>query len=147
MRVGGPAAAGRRGLRTAPILIGMPRSRIPALALAADLVAVVVFAAVGRLNHAESADLLGLLGTVAPFAVGLGVAWATPIVRADPSGLRAGAVALAGTVVVGLVLRAEFTRSLPPSFVVVTVLSLAVLLLGWRALSLVVARRSAQRVP
>ncbi|MDN5933080.1 MAG: DUF3054 domain-containing protein [Pseudonocardia sp.] len=125
----------------------MPRSRVPALALAADVVAVVVFAAIGRLNHAESADLWGLLGTVAPFAIGLGAAWAMPIVRADPSGLRAGVVALVGTVLVGLALRAGFTGSLPPSFAVVTLLSLAVLLLGWRALSLVVARRSAQRVP
>lgn len=125
----------------------MPRSRVPALALAADLVAVVVFAAIGRLNHAESADLWGLLGTVAPFAIGLGAAWALPIVRADPSGLRAGVVALVGTVLVGLALRAGFTGSLPASFAVVTLLSLAVLLLGWRALSLVVARRSAQRVP
>jgi len=124
----------------------MPRSRVPALALAADLVAVVVFAAIGRLNHAESGDLWGLLGTVAPFAIGLGAAWATPWVRADPSGLRAGVVALAGTVLVGLAVRAGFTGSLPPSFAVVTLISLAVLLLGWRALSLVVARRSAQRV-
>ncbi|GAA2543322.1 DUF3054 domain-containing protein [Pseudonocardia hydrocarbonoxydans] len=125
----------------------MPRSRIPALALAADLVAVVVFAAVGRVNHAESGDLWGLLVTLAPFAVGVGAAWATPVVRADPSGLRAGAVVLAGAVVVGLALRAGFTGRLPVSFAVVTALSLAVLLLGWRALSLVVARRAAHRVP
>ena len=65
----------------------------------------------------------------------------------DPSGLRAGAVVLAGAVVVGLALRAGFTGRLPLSFAVVTALSLAVLLLGWRALSLVVARRAAHRVP
>ncbi|QJY50148.1 DUF3054 domain-containing protein [Pseudonocardia broussonetiae] len=125
----------------------MPRSRIPALALAADLVAVVVFAAVGRLNHAEAGDLWGLAATAAPFAVGAAAAWATPYVRDDPPGLRAGAVVLAGTVVVGLALRAGFTGRLPLSFAIVTTLSLAVLLLGWRALSLVVARRAAHRVP
>lgn len=125
----------------------MPRSRIPALALAADLVAVMVFAAVGRVNHAESGDLWGLLVTLAPFAAGVVAAWATPVVRADPSGLRAGAVVLAGAVLVGLALRAGFTGRLPLSFAVVTALSLAVLLLGWRALSLVVARRAAHRVP
>lgn len=125
----------------------MPRSRIPALALAADLVAVVVFAAVGRLNHAEAGDLWGLAATAAPFAVGAVAAWATPYVRADPPGLRAGAAVLAGTVVVGLALRAGFTGRLPLSFAIVTTLSLAVLLLGWRALSLVVARRAAHRVP
>lgn len=125
----------------------MSRSRIPALALAADLVAVVVFAAVGRLNHAEAGDLWGLATTAAPFAVGAVAAWVTPYVRADPPGLKAGAAVLAGTVVVGLALRAGFTGRLPLSFAIVTTLSLAVLLLGWRALSLVVARRAAHRVP
>jgi hypothetical protein len=120
--------------------------RIPALALAADLVAVVVFAAIGRLNHAEPADLLGLAGTAAPFAIGLLAAWATPVVRADPSGLRAGGVVLAGAVVLGLLLRLGFTGRLPLSFAVVATLSLAVLLLGWRGLSLAVARRVAHRV-
>lgn len=125
----------------------MSRSRIPALAFVADAVAVVVFAAVGRVSHAEADDLVGLLGTVAPFAVGLVAAWASPRVRVDPSGLRAGAVVLAGTAVLGMLLRAAFTGRLPLSFAVVTVISLAVLLLGWRLLSLAVARRSHQRVP
>ncbi len=120
--------------------------RIPALALVADVVAVVVFAAIGRLQHAEPADLLGLVATAAPFLLGLVAAWATPAVRADPSGLRGGAVALAGTVVVGLLLRLGFTGSVPLSFAVVATISLAVLLLGWRGLSLVVARQVEQRV-
>jgi hypothetical protein len=124
----------------------MPARRIPALALAADVVAVIVFAAVGRAGHAATGDLSGLLGTAAPFAVGLLAAWATPVVRARPAGLRAGAVVLAGTAVLGLALRAGFTGRLPPSFAVVTVLALGVLLLGWRALSLAVSSRSAQRV-
>ncbi|WP_300013051.1 DUF3054 domain-containing protein [Pseudonocardia sp.] len=124
----------------------MPRSRIPALALAADVVAVVVFVAVGRINHAGSADLLGLLGTAAPFLAGLAAVWSAPIVRVDPAGLRAGAVVVAGTAGVGLVLRLAFTGDLPPTFAAVTAVSLAVLMLGWRALSLVVARRAAHRV-
>lgn len=120
--------------------------RIPALALAADVVAVVVFAAIGRLSHAESDDLLGLAATAAPFLLGLGVAWLSPAVRTDPAGLGAGAVALAGTVVLGLLVRAGFTGSLPLSFAIVTVLSLAALLLGWRALSVAVSRQAAHRV-
>ncbi len=124
----------------------MASSRIPALAFAADVVAVVVFAAVGRASHAESGDLLGLLGTAAPFVVGLVAAWATPVVRVRPAGLRAGAVVLAGTAVVGLLLRFAFTDRLPPSFAVVTVIALGVLLLGWRSLSMVVAHRAAARV-
>jgi Protein of unknown function (DUF3054) len=125
----------------------MSPSRIPALALTADAVAVIVFAAAGRVSHAESESLLGLAGTVAPFAVGLAAAWATPVVRARPAGLRAGAVVLAGTAVIGLLLRAAFTGRLPLSFAVVTVVVLAVLLLGWRGISSAVARRASLRVP
>jgi hypothetical protein len=120
--------------------------RIPALALAADVVAVVVFAAIGRLSHAEPDDLLGLAATAAPFLLGLGVAWLLPVVRTDPAGLRAGAVALTLTVVLGLLVRAGFTGSLPLSFAIVTTVALGVLLLGWRGLSLVVARRAAHHV-
>jgi len=124
----------------------MGYTRIAALALAADVVAVVVFAAVGRTSHAEADDVIGLLATAVPFLVGLAVAWATPLVRDRPAGLRAGAVVLAGTVVIGLALRAGFTGRLPVSFAVVTVVALAVLLLGWRALSVAVAHGVAQRV-
>jgi hypothetical protein len=124
----------------------MTHSRIPALAFAADAVAVIVFAAVGRASHAESDDILGLLATIAPFAVGLVASWTTPIVRAQPSGLRAGLVALAGTAVLGLLLRFAFTDRLPLSFAVVTIVSLGVLMLGWRALSLLVAARARARV-
>lgn len=123
----------------------MSPSRIPALALAADVVAVVVFAAVGRLNHDASGELLGFLGTVAPFALGLLVAWASPAVRANPAGLRAGALVLAGTAVIGLALRAAFTDRLPLTFAVVTVIVLGVLLLGWRALSTAISRTTAHR--
>lgn len=124
----------------------MTRSRIPALAFTADIVAVIVFAAVGRAGHDESADLLALLGTAAPFAVGLAAAWATPIVRARPAGLRAGATVLAGTAVIGLLVRFAFTGRLPLTFAIVAVASLGVLLLGWRGLSALVAHRAAQRV-
>jgi hypothetical protein len=124
----------------------MARSRIPALALTADLVAVIVFAAVGRASHNESSDFLALLGTIAPFAVGLAAAWATPIVRARPAGLRAGITVLTGTAVIGLLVRFAFTGRLPLSFVLVAIVSLGVLILGWRGLSALVAHRVAQRV-
>ena len=118
---------------------------IPALAIVADVVAVVVFAAIGRMNHAQPDDLLGLLGTAAPFLVGVLAVWATPVVRAHPVGVRAALTVWVGTVVVGLLLRAGFTERLPLSFAVVTTVSLAVLLVGWRALSAVVSTRARQR--
>ena len=49
--------------------IAAPSSRITLLAAAADAVAVVVFAAVGRLSHAEADDILGLVGTAAMYLV------------------------------------------------------------------------------
>jgi Protein of unknown function (DUF3054) len=123
-----------------------PSSRISVLAAAADAVAVVVFAAVGRLSHGEPDNLLGLVGTAAPFGVGLVTAWATPVVRRDPAAWQAGAVAVACVAAIGLLVRAGFTGRLPLSFAAVTVISLAVLLLGWRGLAALVAR-AAHRVP
>lgn len=124
----------------------MSPRRIPALAFAADVIAVVVFAAVGRISHGEAESLSGLLATAGPFLIGLVASWATPVVRAHPVGIRSGAVVLGGTAVLGLLLRAAFTVRLPPlGFVVVTVIALAVLLIGWRALSLLVSHRTDQR--
>lgn len=123
----------------------MSPRRIPALAIVADLVAVVVFAAIGRMSHGEPDDLVGLLATAAPFLVGVLATWATPLVRAHPVGVRAALTVWAGTVVIGLLLRAGFTERLPLSFAVVTAVSLGVLLLGWRALSAVVSVRARQR--
>jgi hypothetical protein len=128
------------GAYSCAMAIAARSSRITLLAAAADAVAVVVFAAVGRLSHGEADDLLGLVGTVAPFGVGLVAAWTTPVVRRDPASWRAGAVAVVCTVGIGLVLRAGFTGRLPLSFAVVATISLAVLLIGWRGLAAVVSR-------
>lgn len=123
----------------------MAPGRIPARAFAVDVVAVLTFAALGRASHGEPVEFLGYLGTVAPFVVGLGAAWVTPLVRAEPTSFRAGTVVLVGTAVGGLLLRAAFTGRLPLTFALVTVLVLATFLLGWRALSMLVVRASANR--
>ena len=121
-------------------------SRITSLAVVADAVAVVVFAAVGRMSHGEAADLLGLVGTAAPFGVGLVAAWATPVVRRDPAAWQAGAVAVLCTAGIGLVLRFGFLGRLPLAFAVVATVSLAVLLLGWRGLAALVSRTAHRAV-
>ncbi|GAA5130403.1 DUF3054 domain-containing protein [Pseudonocardia adelaidensis] len=123
----------------------MSPRRIPALAIVADVVAVVVFAAIGRMSHAEPDDVLGLLATAAPFLVGVAAMWVTPVVRANPIGIGATLTVWAGTVVIGLLVRAGFTWSLPLSFAVVTAVALGVLLMGWRALSAAVSLRARQR--
>jgi hypothetical protein len=122
------------------------RPRIPVLALAADVVAVVVFAAIGRASHEEADSLVGLAATAAPFLAGLVAAWATPWVRAQPAGLRAGGIAVVGTAAIGLLLRFAFLGRLPLSFAIVATVSLAVLLLGWRGIATLVALRSHRRV-
>ena len=101
----------------------------------------VVFAAVGRSSHGEADDLLGLVGTAAPFGVGLVAAWATPLVRRRPAGVARRAV------VAGRVPRASacscalaFLDRLPLSFAVSRRCSLAVLLLGWRGLAALVSK-------
>ena len=65
-----------------------------------------------------------LLGTAAPFLVGLVAAWATPVVRAAADRVAGRAVVLAGTAVIGLLLRAGFTGRLPLTFAVIASVSL-----------------------
>lgn len=126
--------------------IAAPSSRITLLAAAADAVAVVVFAAVGRLSHGEPDDLVGLAATIAPFGVGLVVAWVTPVVRREPAGRLAGVVAVACVAGVGLLLRFGFTGRLPLDFALIAITSLAVLLLGWRGLAALVSRTAHRAV-
>ena len=102
------------------------------LASAADGAAILLFAAVGRLSHAEGVTPLGVLEVAWPFLAGgaLGTlggrVWRNPVDWA--SGLSVWAGALFG----GLLLRAWTGGEVPLSFAGVTAVTLAVLLLGWR---------------
>ncbi|GAA5147752.1 DUF3054 family protein [Pseudonocardia eucalypti] len=111
-----------------------------AAAAGADLLAVLVFAAVGRGSHAEALDPAGLLGTAAPFLVGLAAGWLASRAWRAPARPLVGAAVWVATVLVGLGLRAAFTHRLPPVFALITAVSLAVLLIGWRAVFLAVRR-------
>jgi hypothetical protein len=111
----------------------MRPAAVTAVALVADVAAVLVFAAIGRRTHAHVEALLGLLGTAGPFLVGLVIAWALARAWSRPLDLRTGLVVWPVTVLVGLAVRAGFTGRLPLSFALVVVSVLGVLLLGWRA--------------
>jgi hypothetical protein len=117
-----------------------PVRRAVAVAAVVDVVAVLVFAAVGRSSHAEGVTAAGVLETAAPFLLGLLVGWLAGRLWRAPLSLPLGALGWAGTVVVGLAVRAAFTHRLPVSFVLVAAVSLAVFLLGWRAVALLVTR-------
>jgi hypothetical protein len=108
------------------------------MAAVADVLAVLVFAAVGRGSHAEALDAAGLSGTAAPFVAGLLVGWLAGRAWRAPTRMRTGAVVWVGATVIGLALRAALTHRLPPTFVLITAVSLAVLLFGWRGITFAV---------
>jgi hypothetical protein len=107
-------------------------TRTVVIAAAVDVVAVLVFAAIGRDSHAETVSVPGVLQVAAPFLAGTLVGWLAGRVWREPLGLRLGAAAWLGTAFVGLALRAALLHRLPLSFVIVASTSLAVFLLGWR---------------
>jgi hypothetical protein len=114
------------------------------LAAGADVLAVLVFAAVGRGSHAEVVDAFGVLTTAAPFLLGLLLGWL--VVRAwhAPLRLPVGVAVWAGVVIVGLGVRGAFTHRLPLTFVLIAAASLALFLLGWRAVARLIARSGGQ---
>ena len=114
--------------------------RHPAAALVADLVAVLVFAAIGRRSHTEGLDLDGVAATAAPFLAGLLVGWAAGRLWRDPSRPVAGLWAAGGAAVIGLALRGVVTGRLPATFVLVATVSLMILIVGWRLIAAVVLR-------
>jgi hypothetical protein len=113
------------------------------LAAGADVLAVLVFAAVGRSSHAE-VDALTVLTTAAPFLLGLLVGWLVVRAWRAPLRLPVGVAVWVGVVVVGLGVRVAFTHRLPLTFALVAAASLALLLLGWRAMTHLIARSRRQ---
>ncbi|MDQ2789837.1 MAG: DUF3054 domain-containing protein [Pseudonocardiales bacterium] len=115
------------------------------LAAGADVLAVLVFAAVGRSSHAEVFDAFGVLTTAAPFLLGLCVGWLIGRVWRAPLRLPVGVVVWVGAVVIGLGVRAAFTHRLPITFALVAAASLALFLLGWRAVAGLIDRSRTNR--
>jgi hypothetical protein len=113
------------------------------LAFGADVVALVVFAALGRRSHDQGGDpVLGALEVAAPFVIALTIGWITTRAWRDPWSLGTGVSLWAIALVGGMVLRRiVFERGTATSFVVVAALVTAALLIGWRLL----ARRSTRR--
>ena len=115
-------------------------------AIVADLICVLVFAAVGRSSHREPSDLIGVASTAWPFLVGTMVGSVAARTWRNPTALRTGVVVWACTVVVGTGLRMASGRGFSAPFVLIASLALGVLLLGWRgAFRLIRQARHAQR--
>lgn len=132
-----------------PLPSPIRRFTVPAVV---DVVAVVVFIAIGRRSHDESGSITGFLTSLWPFLAGLVVGWAIAAAvtrsRFTPAALvPAGVIVWISTVVIGMLLRVASGQGTALSFCIVASVATAVLLLGWRLAAAVVARRFAAADP
>jgi hypothetical protein len=115
------------------------RSTVAALA---DVVGVLVFAAVGRRSHAEGLTVTGVAETAWPFLVGTAVGWLSSRGWRRPTAVvPTGLVVWVCTVAIGMLLRKATSAGVAGSFVVVASAATAVVLLGWRVAVAALRRR------
>ena len=109
-----------------------------------DVVAVLVFCALGRRSHAEGLTIGGVATTAWPFLAGTVLGWLLSRGWRRPTAVApTGVIVWLSTVVVGMLLRKVSSAGVAASFVVVAATVTALLLLGWRgAVGLALRRRS-----
>lgn len=113
-----------------------------AIAAGVDTALVVTFVAIGRRNHEEDPGVIGLLGTAAPFLVGLTVGWLVAKAWDTPFDMRTGVIVWPVTVVVGMIGRRLIGDGTAVSFVIVATLFTGATLVGWRVIrAAIVSRR------
>jgi hypothetical protein len=123
-----------------------------AVLAAGDVIAFLIFSAIGRASHAEAAGfgaLLQIAETAAPFMAGwFVVAPLAGLFRADIAAaprrmLARTSLAWLVALPIGLALRALIRQtSIPISFALVTFVSVLVILMLWRGLFALLGRRS-----
>jgi peptidoglycan/LPS O-acetylase OafA/YrhL len=117
-------------------------TRPAVLALAGDIVCVLVFCALGRRSHAEGLTLAGIADTAWPFLSGTALGWLISRGWRAPSAVApTGVIVWLATVVVGMVLRKASSQGVATSFIIVASVVTALLLLGWRAVAALVRKR------
>ncbi|HEY5224795.1 MAG TPA: DUF3054 domain-containing protein [Microbacteriaceae bacterium] len=127
------------------------RASVVWLAAAIDVVAVLVFVATGRSSHAEALSVAGLAETAWPFLGGALVGWllAGLFTRgAWHSALalvRTGVVIWLSTVAIGMLLRVVSGQGTALAFIIVATVVLGILLVGWRALAILIRRLRGRR--
>lgn len=121
----------------------MSNSRTSLRAAAIDATAVLAFVVAGRRSHDEGGNaFVETVKVAAPFLIALAAGWLATRAWKRPQALVTGAGIWAITVVLGMLLRrVVFDRGTAASFVIVATLVTGALLLGWRAVAAVVARR------
>jgi Protein of unknown function (DUF3054) len=102
-------------------------------ALLLDLIAVLVFVAIGRSVHAHGLSIGGLASTAWPFVTGLGAGWAVLwLWHRSPRSCLGGALVCLVTVVVGMLLRVVAGQGTAAAFIVVALVFLGATMCGWR---------------
>ena len=102
-------------------------------AVLADLVAVLVFVAIGLSAHGHQESTANLAQVSAPFLVGAVVGHFLVRLRgATPASTAAGVVVVAATVAFGQVLRVIFGQGTAISFILVSLAFNTFVMLGWR---------------
>ena len=117
---------------------------MPAVLIAAiDAVVILAFAATGRASHDEGLSVYGVAQTAWSFLVGAAVGWAIAyaVRRRVPLSPADGVLVWAATFVVGMALRWLTGQGTALPFVIVAAIVLALLLVGWRAVAMLVRRR------
>jgi hypothetical protein len=111
-------------------------------AACADIVAIVVFVAIGRRNHKEGEAVDAVLTVAAPFLIALVVGWIAARAWTKPTHVETAFVIWPITVAVGMVLRnVVFDRGTALPFIIVATVVVGVFLVGWRMLAAVAERR------
>ena len=106
-----------------------PSQRAVVTAAIVDVVAVVVFVAIGRRNHNEGTALSGTIGVAAPFLIALGVSWFALRTWREPFNRASFVATWVITVIAGLFLRKiVFDRGIATSFIIVATITLGVLI-------------------
>lgn len=117
-------------------------TRPAALALAGDIVCVLVFCALGRRSHAEGLTLAGIAETAWPFLSGTVLGWLVSRGWRAPTAIApTGVIVWIFTVVVGMLLRKASSQGVAVSFIIVASLVTALLLLGWRGIAALIRKR------
>jgi hypothetical protein len=107
-----------------------------------DIVAIVVFVAIGRRNHDEGETVDAIFTVAAPFLIALTVGWIAARAWTRPMQVEKAFIIWPITVALGMVLRnLVFDRGTALPFIIVATVVTGVFLVGWRMLAAVAERR------
>lgn len=111
-------------------------------AILLDLALVVLFAIIGRLSHNSGLETDALMRTALPFVAGLLLAWVgIALRRREGLTLPEGVMVWAMTLVMGMAFRLLIGDTAQVAFIIVAAVTLALFLIGWRAIRHVVVSR------